>query len=306
MLLIAQRFGIHPHNVQYYAGKWGLKVDADAKQEHSFNRRLQVAKLPSDYKVNPTQFANVTTPEVAYLLGLLWADGSIHKNPLPNSCQTYVALALIRSDMETVRHVIEATGQWSWHNLVSKIPNRQPQLRAITYNKPLHDFLEKHDYKSKSSSPDKILSIIPAHLKHYWFRGLFDGDGHIRAASGRCISIASSYEQDWGYMENLCLQLGITTCQIVRSIHPKGDRDSRFLFGRVEDILRFCEYIYQGYETDKIGLPRKREKYETLIGRYTQSRPKPAYRLKEVVYDQRTKGREPQIIRLLPVPHGTS
>ena len=34
---------------------------------------------PSKHKVPLEQFVNVTTPEVAYILGLLWADGYVHE-----------------------------------------------------------------------------------------------------------------------------------------------------------------------------------------------------------------------------------
>src|ERR1035437_862559 len=79
--IIGKRFGMSKSLVNHYARKWGMVVDDDAKREHSFFRQVQAAKQPSDYKVNPTHFTNVTTPEAAYLLGLLWAYGHLYADP---------------------------------------------------------------------------------------------------------------------------------------------------------------------------------------------------------------------------------
>ena len=229
-------------------------------------RESKKKKLNSMYSVNPENFFEPKTPEVAYILGLLWADGYVLKRRSSNS----VSLSVQEEDFLYFEPVLKKTGRWNIRYYQHK--NRKPQGLAEISNRPLVDFLIEHDYRTKSfESACKILSIIPDNLKHYWFRGLFDGDGciyfnpsglHIK------ISICSSYEQNWKYIENLFkLVLNDDRFFIRRKIRKNGNKHSKIEVIKRSTILKFLNYIYNGYEIDKIGLPRKYEKYLKVVDR---------------------------------------
>ncbi len=56
--------------------------------------------------------------------------------------------------------------------------NEYKQILIRINDKYIKEFLLENDFDKKSLlSPTKVLSKIPDELKHYFFRGLIDGDG---------------------------------------------------------------------------------------------------------------------------------
>jgi len=213
---------------------------------------------PNLYDVNPLQFINPTTPEVAYILGLLWADGYIGKNNAVN-------IQAVRTDLDLLYKHFLTTGNWKIYYRTPK--NRKEQATIHKGNMMLANFLKENDYTIKSDkSACKILSIIPENLKHYWFRGVVDGDGcfYIRNKKSYQFSLASSYQQDWTYFEDLLKSLNIKY-NIQRRIQIRKNlpstQSSVIRISNKNTIKILGEYIYQNYEIDKIGLHRKYEKF---------------------------------------------
>lgn len=203
----------------------------------------------SDFNINVDQFLNIQTPEVAYFLGFLWADGYMVRQE--------IRLSIVSKDMYTIKPVLDKLGKWNYSERKSE--GRKPTCTAFTNNRKLFEFLEDNDFKIKSgASADKILSKIPNHLKHYFFRGLIDGDGHINKNS---IVISSCLKQDWKYIFDISLELGIK-CYCYKSIRD-GSKSSKVEMNGINGLL-FGDFIYQNIELDNIGLPRKFNNYLKL------------------------------------------
>jgi|GEM_PF-2288150 len=204
--------------------------------------KYQSGRANSDYNVNVEQFIDIQTPEVAYFLGFLWADGYIVRQE--------IRLSILTVDMDTIKPTLNKLGKWNYNKRTRD--GGKPICTAFTNNKKLFDFLVDNDFKIKSgASADKILDKIPFHLKHYFFRGLIDGDGHIYT---RGVTISSCYNQDWSYISNLTNFLNIKS-YIYRSVSDNGKSSVIEMNGI--NALHFCEYIYNGIENDYIGLVRK-------------------------------------------------
>ena len=206
-------------------------------------------RLNTDFNVNVEQFLNIETPEVAYFLGFLWADGYIVRQE--------VRLSIAEEDMNIIKPTLNKIGKWNYNIRVRD--GYKPICTAITSNKRLFDFLIDNDFKIKSgASADKILSKIPYHLKHYFFRGLIDGDGCIDSNK---VSISSNYKQDWKYVYDLNINLGIKSY-----IYRKEQKTGSYSVIEMNGVngLMFCEYIYKDREKDDIGLNRKFIKYLEL------------------------------------------
>jgi len=191
--------------------------------------------------------------ESVYILGLIWADGSVRDRKIISSFRY--------DDGIIFEQFFNKTGQWKCSDLM---PTRgKLQRKIIGYSTDLCEFLVKNDYNVKTSaSADKILSKIPENLKHYWFRGLFDGDGYITYCTrgSYFLCICSSYEQNWRYMASLCEKLKIKY-QIRQNIQKNGNKSSEFCITNKNGIKLFCEYIYGNRENDLIGLNRKYSKW---------------------------------------------
>lgn len=242
--------------------KWAIHTRCyrnGIKSSRNWRRETNIKKTgtqPLDqYAVHPTQFMEINTPVCAYILGLIWADGSFKNS-------TCLRLTSTFPDADTFIPLFMQTGKWKYYRTPPGKLGTKDACEMVTSNRILCDFLYENDYRTKSNaSADKILSLIPEHLKHYWFRGLLDGDGWCYSGSIE-VGIASSFNQDWTYMENICKKLGITyKISRIDSFEKYGGRGSKFLiFGKMKSMI-FLNYIYQNYPEDNIALRRKYNKY---------------------------------------------
>ncbi len=207
-----------------------------------------------DYNV----LSKPTTPEAAYILGLLWADGYV--NP-PYS----LSIECLTSDMNYLENTFYKIGKWNKYERTRK--KRQSQTTFQTTNMELVEHLSKHYYTSKNhKSACSIINTIPDELLCYWFRGLVDGDGCFYISSDKIIRqfcITSSYEQDWKYMEDILKKLNIRY-KIKKQVSKSGNKSSQIRVTSPFDIKSFGEWIYRNYKKDKIGLPRKYEKWKLI------------------------------------------
>jgi hypothetical protein len=254
---VAKALGLPVRSIRRWAKRLKIKM---TKEAFCLLRRDCQIREPSDYKVNPDQFATITSPDVAYLLGLLWADGHLQQFG-GSGC---IRLNNQTRDMRDIRPVLNRTGKWGFYEMDKRQPTWKGQTMVTTNGAILFRLLESFDYRAKNASPNKILAHIPESLRHYWWRGYFDGDGCLYL--GRyChqIVFAGPYDQDWSFATELCKVLDIR-CGIGRTINKKGHKGSTLRVSGIRNCKKLCAFMYTGYETDQIGFKRKRLKYEEL------------------------------------------
>lgn len=239
----------------------GLKADRKSINEKISTIKLKNHKEFSDFKINPEQFLNITTPEISYILGFLWADGYIRKD--------VIILWLKRTDAENIKHIFDKIGEWNIYYRYKNNSYRKEQMCFLTNNRFIYDFLVDNDYKEKSlKSPDKILSLIPNNLKHYFYRGYFDGDGSIYKYDKYYqigLNICSTYNQDWNFMIKLFETLKINVTIKQNKYLTKDNKEnklSRLTILNKKEVIVFCDYIYQNF--DNIALIRKYNIYKQI------------------------------------------
>ena len=208
--------------------------------------------LGLNLNVNHQFFTNPQTPESCYCLGFIWADGYLYQ---PTN---KISLELITDDIEDIKHLFLLSGKWHLTSRIRK--NRKSQSCLSANNRFLFDFLKDNDYLTKSqASPTKILSVIPDNLKHYWWRGFFDGDGCWYANQKYYVfqaQLAGSYNQDWASAEELCKSLDI---KYSLSRRQQGENYSSCIRICGQNAKIFGRYIYRDWNF--IGLNRKYCKY---------------------------------------------
>lgn len=238
----------------------GIKVNKETISElnRAAQKKIQDKRPNSNFKVNVEQFLNIKKPEVAYFLGYFWADGYLLTS------RNELRFEIATEDMDMIKNVMDSLGEWNYNHR-QRYVNYKKITSAITSNAKLTNFMIDNDYHLKSKvSADKILSKIPDNLKHYFFRGLVDGDGCIRVRDkknerkGYEITIAASVNYDWSFTKELFNRLNIRY-KIYRKEYNSGGTSTISVYG--ENAKTFGDYIYNGYDNDKIGLPRKYEKY---------------------------------------------
>lgn len=253
----AKALSVEKSKIIQKAHRLGLKLP------EKLRKQLQ-SVAAEDCNVNPETFSLAQTKELCYLLGLMWADGFLNKAKSGYSHQ--VGFTMVNEDLDTIRQSIDVTGKWSYYERKQPISSWKNSTNVLTNNKRIYDFLIGNDYDKKSTvSADKILNYIPEDLKSYWFRGLIDGDGcfyYYKPEEGstlRQFALASTYEQDWSYMEQLCELLEIKFK--IKRVKNKNSTSSILRITNKPGIKKLGEFIYDGFPQDNLGLNRKYEKY---------------------------------------------
>lgn len=139
-------------------------------------------------------FDNIDTPEKAYWLGFIWADGYIVKrnrqySENSNRVEYNLKLAIkdidaghIQKFLDSIEsnypvHIYKTTG----------FDRSQPAMeaRAFITNKYMCSLLyESYGIIPRRSDPSKIIANLPKHLERYFILGTFDADGSFTAYQG--------------------------------------------------------------------------------------------------------------------------
>jgi hypothetical protein len=249
-------------SIQNRVYKLGLKLSPDYKSKI-------FSKNPEECNVNPNLFYEINTKEIVYLLGLIWSDG--HLNSSKNGRTLNIGFTMVTEDFKLIESTIMKTGKWNHYPKPQRTDtNWKPSSLVVTNNKRIYNFLKEHDFDRKSYvSADKILSKIPDELKHYFFRGLIDGDGcfyHHKPNKGsilRQFAIVSTFEQNWSYFENLCIELDIK--YTIKRTKKERSSSSCLRITNKNGIEKLGSFVYENYNIDKIGLDRKYKKYIQII-----------------------------------------
>lgn len=239
-----------PTSIRSKVGK--LKLSTNGKKNHQIN-------IEKEKQFNFNYWTNLNNPEICYLLGFFWADGSLSK------WTKKFTFAIVEKDFKQIEYLFKKADGWKikTHNYSEK---DKPQTIAETRSFFYFNFLQDLNYDIKSGeSACKILSKIPENLQHYWWRGFFDGDGSFYA--GKCTSrfnLSACYDQNWNFATKLLNELGIKY-KLSKTINKKGQKYSTIVCSNLKGVKIFGNYIYQDYAKDQIGLIRKREKFENIL-----------------------------------------
>ena len=221
-------------------------------------------KSNENYNVNADMFITPRIPSVIYTMGLLWADGTI--NTYKNSHRA-VCLKSTFPDGDEFYKIMSSFGKWNYYKYDVqniKYKHLKPSIQIQTNNRPMVEFLESVGYRTKSvGSADSVLEIIPLELRHYWFRGLFDGDGCLYVKDRMVqVTLSGPINQSWKYLTDLLSNLGVSYS--VKQIITVRGSSSVVRFTGALNCKRFLDYIYKNATQDKIYLSRKYEKYLML------------------------------------------
>ncbi len=238
-----------------------LDISSKSLDSFIYLNKLKINRFEIDINLNDKY--------LCYMLGLMWADGDVSE-----STRSRVSLKLVEDDIKSISNYLYKVCNWKYQLYISKNINFKNTIRLSYSDKKFKMFLEENDYCNKSKvSPCKIISLIPADNKKYFFRGVVDGDGcffikKYESNTSRMLFITSTYYQDWTYMINICNEIGCNF-RIRRIINNKNKnyRSSTFQISSGH-IIKFGNYIY----SDFFGLGRKYNKFIEIRDSYKYSK----------------------------------
>jgi len=243
-----------------HANYKGLKLNKDLA---SLSRIKGCEKKSEEYNVNPDQFFNIKKPEVAYILGLFWADGYVKTFKRKSGGNYILRILFSESDYLDIKPVFDSLGKWGVYKQKKAKESWKQCVSIVTGNKPLVLFLIDNDFQEKSlKTPTKILSKIPDNLKHYFWRGYFDGDGTFSYTPFKSkfrMGFCGNYDQEWLEQESVLSHLQIKYSKVLR-IGGKGSY-SALICSNSEGCSAWGDYIYKEKQCLNIGFRRKFDKY---------------------------------------------
>lgn len=224
------------------------------KSTISYHQKKYGLDKLTKYRKKPVfSFDKIDTPEKAYALGFILADGAID---LKNNVEIAIAL----QDKEVLDYISNIINSSVFvDNTYNKKQRRFPRART---NKRIKDITKFTGGRAKN---ERHYPRVRRDLERYLLLGFFDADGCItwgrrkdRNRIWHKVSFTSSYSLLYGVQQHL-LRLGITT-----TLRAKSNEDCYVLeFANRNDIIRFMNYIYP--ENDRqIILQRKYLKYSAL------------------------------------------
>lgn len=204
--------------------------------------------------------------ENIYLLGFLWADGSLVK--LKNSNWMSLQFCIIEKDFEEIKNMFKNFSPNTGRSIRRIFPKPETPHWQIKNHWQLHKnvdlsnkFLELGFRDKTGGSCKKLLNEIPTSKQFLFWRGYFDGDGSIYCDKNQNygISFKSCKNQNWDCLSELLKNLKIK--HEIRNITNKNSCGSEIRFHKYQDIFSFFNYIYPNQEYD-FGLSRKYNKFQ--------------------------------------------
>lgn len=214
------------------------------------------------YAVNETYFDEIDTPNKAYILGFLYADGSNN----PDKCTISMSLQEEDRDiLEKIRSEISSEKPLEFLDYTNKHDGGytyKNQYRLLIFNKHMCETLESIGMMKNKSLKLQFPDIKPELYSHF-IRGYFDGDGciHQRVVSNKrrvVVSITSTEEFCKRLVEISKKYLGISANYHEAGCHNGITND--FVISRQDSVRKFLDWIYQDGD---LFLKRKHDRYLT-------------------------------------------
>lgn len=238
---------------------------------------------------NENYFDIIDTPQKAYFLGLMYADGAIwHIDKIGKYGnilhEYYMSINLQEEDrpiLELFRKELQWTHELWFISRSSKNENWLDQYKINLSGTKIHHDLEKHGCVEKKSLILQFPTTVPEEFMSHFIRGYFDGDGCIWCGKrkfmkfksrpkGRiiqnvkfhftgCIDFISKLEN---YL-NEKIGLSIVKINRTHSRPEQSDRVCMLEYSGRKNIKKFYDYIYK--DCEEFYIPRKKEKFEEII-----------------------------------------
>jgi len=258
------------NNYSKYGGKYcakELNVPYSCINNFAARNGLKVNSGLRYYKnnIDIEKWKKMENPTICYLLGLIFADGWIDKKR--------INIQILKSDFDELLPKIKEV-----YNKATIYNRKRGNWKEIT-NFTLSSVLLSNMIKELGFKADNFNCVknIPEYNLKYFFRGYFDGDGHIRQDKTKNsirtkLQFVAPYDFDWTILEeriNLfyknTTRKSKTGCVSVRRrTGNKNHRFSTLTCTHKEVVQKFLNWIYSNWDLMPLGLTRKHKVYLSL------------------------------------------
>lgn len=189
-------------------------------------------------KRNDSFFKNIDTPNKAYILGFLYADGYVQKDG------KYVRLTLAEYDKEILEKIeIAMRIEVNLNLLKARKKNQANQYQLTLCKAEGAKYLIEHGCTPHKTFDIRFPTWLSDELMPHFIRGYFDGDGSIASQTAKraninfCSNPIFIQEAQKYLNEKLNIETYISC--------PQNSNISYLCFGNKEAKSKFMEYIYK-------------------------------------------------------------
>lgn len=219
-------------------------------------RSLEVAIRPTGCpsRTDQTIFEKINSPEKAYTIGLITADGSV-------SSRGGISLCLTESDRELLEDINEKVFSSTGRISITHPGDKKPRIclyvngTKLCQQLAIHGIIPNKTYLLKSLS-----TSIPEEFYPDYIRGLYDGDG-VCSKSGSGIRVGfCAYNKEFTteYRDFLCQTLEMRKNKIFNT-----GSCWQCSWAARKDLEKFYCYLYGN--SPALYLPRKKIKLENYL-----------------------------------------
>jgi hypothetical protein len=252
--------------VKQIALKHGYSEKLVYKRLHEMNVRMKDAGTQRKYCCNESYFDNIDTPEKAYWLGFIFADGCITKNRGSYAFQLTLSS---KDSSHLIRFLTEVESNHPIYNGVVKdnrgkcFPNSKIQFYSSSH------FCERLVELGAVERKSLVLDFpnedeIPEQYLSHFIRGYFDGDGCLSSTHRGKTNTPSdiifilTFTGTYQFLSSLKKFLPLS--RNIEVIQSSGNGKSfEIRIGGQQQIKRVLEYMYDGAT---VFLNRKKDKYD--------------------------------------------
>ena len=234
---------------KYYCEDLAKKYEVDV---HTIYRILNEHNIPRKTGIRSsceeTYFEEINTPNKAYLLGFITADGAI-TGKYSNSC----SIEIHEKDFDLILFAQKEINPQA--AIIDCCKNKKRNKKISFNSKKICDDLRKYGVvPNKSKIIERVpVEYIPKNLLCYYFRGLIDGDGCIHK-DGK-VSIYSGSENFIKSVQEILVQeAGVKKLGIYKGT-------TFFItWGSKADKEKLFKYLYENKLQDTFYYKRKYER----------------------------------------------
>lgn len=236
---------------RYTKKEEGLKTIAKVYNTDKGNIRAVLVKFGIEikplnhkpYKFNENYFDKINTPEKAYILGFLYADGNV--------CSKYNRIKLSLQDtdfdiLEKIRLKMGIKKPLNFYDRNSKNKNHKNVYELVIYSKHMCQVLNELGCTDRKSLTLQFPNNIKDELMHYMILGYFDGGGHIHVGNqngyGAHASFTSSYDFCVGLQKYLQKKIDLE-CKVVHA--PTNELTGVLRITKQNEVKKLCDYMYK-------------------------------------------------------------
>lgn len=213
------------------------------------------------YAVNETYFDEIDTPNQAYILGFLYADGS------NNPDKWTISMSLQEEDrdiLEKIRSEIASEKPLEFLDYTNKHDGGytyKNQYRLLIFNKHMCETLESIGMVQNKSLKLQFPDIKPELYPHF-IRGYFDGDGciHQRVVSDKYRPVTLSIISTESFCKSL-VEISKKYLGIKSNYYDVGCHNGitkSFAISSQDSVRKFLDWIYRDAD---LFLKRKHDRY---------------------------------------------